>query len=140
MEILQKVIILPPLGRGCHHITDAILSKLPELQQFNCGVVNIFLQHTSASLTVNEGALQDVLQDLESWMNRTVPEGHHWRHSSEGADDMPAHAKSSMLGVSLNLPIAAGRICLGQGQGICLNEHRAHGGVRHIVLTIIGQK
>jgi secondary thiamine-phosphate synthase enzyme len=140
MEIVQREIALPPFGRGCHHITDAIVAKLPELGQFRCGMVNIFLQHTSASLTVNEGASGDVLRDLESWMNRVVPEGRHWEHSSEGRDDMPAHAKCSMMGVSLNIPVAVGKLALAEGQGICLNEHRARRSARRVVLTVVGQK
>jgi secondary thiamine-phosphate synthase enzyme len=140
MEIVQKAITLPPLGRGCHHITDVLVSKLPELRQFRVGLLNIFLQHTSASITINENCCSDVRSDLEAWMNTTVPEGRQWQHASEGPDDMPAHAKSSMIGVSLNIPITKGALNLGTWQGVYLNEHRQHGGAREVVLTIMGQK
>ena len=101
--------------------------------------MNLFIQHTSASLTINENCCDDVRSDLESWMNRIVPEGNHWEHRFEGADDMPAHAKCSMMGVSLNIPITDGALNLGTWQGIYLNEHRNHGGSRNVVITITGQ-
>jgi secondary thiamine-phosphate synthase enzyme len=102
--------------------------------------LNIFLQHTSASITINENCCADVRSDFESWMNKTVPEGSHWEHSSEGRDDMPAHAKCSMIGVSLTIPITNGTLNLGTWQGVYLNEHRDRGGSRNVVLTITGQK
>lgn len=136
----QKSISLPQMPRGCHLITDLIVQNLPELSQYKAGLLNIFLQHTSASITINENCCSDVRSDLNSWMDRVVPEGNHWDHSSEGRDDMPAHAKSSMIGVTVNIPITDGQLNLGTWQGIYLNEHRNHGGSRRVVLTITGNK
>jgi secondary thiamine-phosphate synthase enzyme len=140
MEISQATIELPAFRRGCHLITDVIVRELPQLRQFRVGLLNLFLQHTSASITINENCCADVRSDFEAWMNKAVPEGSHWQHSSEGRDDMPAHAKCSMIGVSLNIPITGGALNLGTWQGIYLNEHRDHGGSRRLVLTITGQK
>jgi secondary thiamine-phosphate synthase enzyme len=131
---------LPAVRRGCHLVTDVIDRQLPELRQFRAGFLNVFLRHTSASLTINENCSSDVRSDLESWLNKIVPEGSHWQHSSEGRDDMPAHAKCSMIGVSLDIPITKGALNLGTWQGIYLNEHRDSGGSRPVVLTITGQK
>ena len=138
--VVQKTITLPEKPRGCHIITKLVLDALPELKQFQSGSLNVFIQHTSASITINENCCSDVRTDLEAWMNKVVPEGSHWEHSSEGADDMPAHVKSSLMGVSLNIPVTDGELNLGTWQGIYLNEHRNHGGSRRIVLTITGQK
>lgn len=140
MSIIQKTVSLPAVRRGCHLITSAIVKQLPELREFRAGMLNVFLQHTSASLTINENCCSNVRSDFESWMNKTVPEGAHWDHSSEGPDDMPAHAKCSMIGVSLNIPIIQGSLGLGRWQGIYLNEHRDSGGSRTVVLTITGLK
>lgn len=137
-NVVQKEINLPEVTRGCHIITKIILQSLPELKNFKFGTLNIFLQHTSASLTINENVCSDVRSDLENWMNSAIPEGPHWEHSAEGADDMPAHVKSSVMGVSLDIPINNGSLCLGRWQGIYLNEHRGYGGSRHVVLTIMG--
>jgi secondary thiamine-phosphate synthase enzyme len=139
MEIVQKTIALPEMPRGCHIITNVLLDKLPELAKFKAGLLNIFLQHTSASITINENCCSDVRSDLETWMNKVIPEGSHWDHASEGRDDMPAHAKCAMIGVSLNVPVTDGRLNLGTWQGIYLNEHRNRGGSRRVVLTITGQ-
>ena len=138
--VVQKAVSLPQMPRGCHLITDAILKNLPELKEFKAGLLNLLIQHTSASITINENCCSDVRTDLDSWMNKIAPEGRHWEHSSEGADDMPAHVKSSLMGVSLNIPVTDGELNLGTWQGIYLNEHRNHGGSRRIVLTITGQK
>lgn len=138
MNVVQKTVSLPQMSRGCHLITDILLKKIPEIGNFQCGLLNIFLQHTSASITINENCCSDVRRDLENWMNKVVPEGNQWEHSQEGADDMPAHAKCAMIGVSLNIPITDGKLALGTWQGIYLNEHRAHGGSRSVVLTITG--
>jgi secondary thiamine-phosphate synthase enzyme len=121
-------------------ITDVIVRALPELKEYAVGLLNVFLQHTSASLTINENCCSDVRSDLNGWLNRAIPEGKVWSHQSEGADDMPAHAKSSVMGVSLNIPITDGKLSLGTWQGIYLNEHRSHGGNRRVVLTVTGQK
>ena len=138
MNCFQKTISLPQMKRGCHLVTQDIVKQLPELTNFKFGVLNIFLQHTSASITINENCCSDVRRDLDKWLDRTVPESSSWEHSQEGADDMPAHAKCSMIGVSVNVPITDGKLALGTWQGIYLNEHRNHGGSRHLVLTITG--
>ena len=140
MQMVQTVITVPQKKRGCHLITDFIVDKVREIRDFKIGMLNLFIQHTSASLTINENCCGDVRTDLDSWMNEVVPERRHWDHSSEGPDDMPAHVKSSMMGVSLNIPITDGRLNMGTWQGIYLNEHRNHGGSRRIVATITGQK
>ena len=140
LEIVQRTISLPQQRRGCHLITKSIVDAIPELRRFKTGSLNIFLQHTSASITINENCCSDVRTDMESWMNKIVPEGSHWQHADEGADDMPAHAKSSMIGVSVDIPVAAGSLCLGRWQGIYLCEHRNHGGSRKLVLTLLGQR
>eukprot|EP00884_Botryococcus_braunii_P023272 jgi/Botrbrau1/9629/Bobra.0131s0009.1 len=136
----QKNIELPPCKRGCHVITRLLLQQLPEVSELEVGLVNFFIKHTSASLTINENASPDVPLDLNDTLDRIVPEGHHYRHLDEGLDDMPAHVKSSLMGPSLTVPIRQGRLALGTWQGIYLNEHRNYGGSRHIVVTIQGQR
>ena len=138
MKMAQTVITVPQKKRGCHLITDFIIDKVREIRDFKMGMLNLFIQHTSASLTINENCCGDVRTDMESWMNDVVPEGRRWDHSSEGPDDMPAHVKSSVMGVSINIPITDGRLNMGTWQGIYLNEHRNHGGSRRIVATITG--
>lgn len=140
MSCVQKSIAIPQVPRGCHLITDTILENLPEIKDFQCGLLNLFLQHTSASLTINENCCSAVRTDLDNWMNKVVPEGPNWKHKEEGADDMPAHAKCSMMGVSLNIPITDGHLALGTWQGIYLNEHRNNGGSRRLVITITGNR
>jgi secondary thiamine-phosphate synthase enzyme len=137
---LQKEIRLQPRPRGFHLITDELLRALPELRTLKIGMLNVFLQHTSAALTLNENADPTVRQDFESYFNRAVPENEpYYRHQDEGPDDLPAHLKSSLLGANLNIPVANGRLALGTWQGIYLCEHRNHGGSRHIVLTLHGE-
>lgn len=137
---LQKELRLQPRARGFHLITDELLNELPELKDFRVGITNLFMLHTSASLTLNENADPTVRQDFESWFNRAVAEDEpYYRHNDEGADDMPAHIKASLLGASLNIPIANGRLRLGTWQGIYLCEHRNHGGSRHVVATLHGE-
>jgi secondary thiamine-phosphate synthase enzyme len=137
---LQKEIILKPRNRGFHLITDELLRELPQLCDFTVGMMNVFILHTSASLTINENADPTVRQDFESYFNRVVPENApYFRHQDEGPDDMPAHLKSSMLGCSLNIPVSNGYPRLGSWQGIYLCEHRDHGGSRHIVVTVQGE-
>ena len=140
MDVIQKTINLPEKPRGCHIITKIILQNLPELKNFKFGTLNLFLQHTSASITINENCCSDVRTDLENWMNTFIPEGPHWEHSAEGADDMPAHVKSSVMGVSLDIPVNNGQLQLGRWQGIYLNEHRSHGGSRRLVMTLMGSR
>ena len=137
---LQKEIRLQSKARGFHLITDELLRELPELRNIKVGMMNIFIMHTSASLTLNENADPTVRQDFESYFNRAVPEDEpYYRHQDEGADDLPAHIKSSLLGASLNIPISNGQPSLGTWQGIYLCEHRNHGGSRRIVVTVQGE-
>jgi len=137
---LQKEIALKPRTRGFHLITGELLGALPELRDFKVGMMNIFITHTSASLTLNENADPSVRLDFENYFNRAVAESEpYYLHRDEGADDLPAHIKSSLLGNSLNIPITDGRPRLGTWQGIYLCEHRNHGGSRHIVVTVQGE-
>ncbi len=137
---IQKEIYLKPKARGFHLITEELLSELPELRNFRIGMMNVFILHTSASLTINENADSTVRQDFESYFNHTVPEDEpYYLHQDEGADDLPAHLKASMLGNSLNIPIADAQPRLGTWQGIYLCEHRNHGGSRRLVVTIQGR-
>jgi secondary thiamine-phosphate synthase enzyme len=137
---IQKEIHLKAKGRGFHLITNELLRELPELRNFRIGMMNVFIMHTSASLTLNENADPTVRQDFESFFNHAVPEDEpYYRHQDEGADDLPAHLKTSLLGNSLNIPIADGRPKLGTWQGIYLCEHRNYGGSRRIVVTLQGE-
>jgi secondary thiamine-phosphate synthase enzyme len=120
-------------------VTRTILKSVPELSEVRIGLLNLFLQHTSASLTLNENASPEVPRDLESSLNSIVPERFPYEHSLEGPDDMPAHIKSSLLGPSLTIPVRDGRLALGTWQGIYLCEHRNHGGPRQVVATLSGQ-
>lgn len=125
--------------RGFHLVTDEVVAALPMLGQIRTGLLHLFLQHTSASLTINENADPLVRGDFERWFNQAVPDGAAcFRHVDEGADDMPAHLKSSLLGGSLLVPIHSGRLRLGTWQGIYLGEHREHGGPRRLVATLQG--
>jgi secondary thiamine-phosphate synthase enzyme len=136
---IQKQLQLSSKSRGFHLITAEILQQLPELHKFSLGLAHIFLQHTSASLTINENADADVRHDLESYFSRTVPENQaYFRHILEGADDMPAHIKSVLLGCSLTIPIRDGKLALGIWQGIYLCEHRNQAGKRSILITLNG--
>jgi secondary thiamine-phosphate synthase enzyme len=136
----QTAIELAPRGRGFHLITNAVLDALPTVKEMRVGLLHLFLQHTSASLTINENADPDVTVDLESSFAAIAPEDFPYKHICEGPDDMPAHVKSSLLGNSLSLPIGEGRILLGTWQGIYLCEHRNAGGPRTLVLTLHGQR
>ena len=137
---IQKNVTLKAQKRGFHLITAEIVSQLPELQQVNIGMANLFLQHTSASLSINENADPSVRVDFENYSNRLAPENApYFTHTFEGADDMPAHLKSSLLGVSVNIPIKAGHLALGTWQGIYLGEHRNHGGARRLIVTLNGE-
>ncbi|MCG9696756.1 secondary thiamine-phosphate synthase enzyme YjbQ [Shewanella sp. Isolate11] len=136
----QKQITLSAKPRGFHLITDEIVAAVPELKQFNLGLAHILLQHTSAAITLNENADPTVRDDFEEYINRLAPENApYYRHTYEGADDMPAHLKSSLLGVELTLPITNGRFNLGTWQGIYLCEARNHGGKRRIIVTLQGE-
>jgi secondary thiamine-phosphate synthase enzyme len=136
----QKDINLKARPRGFHLVTDELLRELPELRNIRIGMMNVFIMHTSASLTLNENADPTVRQDFESYFNRAVPEDEpYYRHQDEGSDDLPAHIKSSLLGNSLNIPIGNGQLKLGTWQGIYLCEHRNHAGSRRIIITIQGE-
>ena len=137
---LQKNLILKAKQRGFHLITAEIIQQLPELKQFKCGVAHLFLQHTSASLTINENADPSVRVDFENYINLLAAENSpYFTHTLEGLDDMPAHLKSSLLGVSINLPIQDGHLALGTWQGIYLGEHRNRGGARKLIVTLTGE-
>lgn len=127
------------MRRGFHLITDKLLSQIPELRNCEVGLLHVFIQHTSAALTINENADPDVRVDFETAMNHAVPETLDYVHTLEGSDDMPAHVKASMLGSSVSVPVRNGRLALGTWQGIYLCEHRNRGGSRNVVLTLHGQ-
>ncbi|WP_193014159.1 MULTISPECIES: secondary thiamine-phosphate synthase enzyme YjbQ [Gammaproteobacteria] len=136
----QKNIILNARSRGFHLITQVLIQELPELRQYKIGIAHFFIQHTSASLTINENADSTVRSDFESFFNRNVKEGEdYYLHTYEGCDDMPAHIKSSLLGQSVTIPISQGELNLGTWQGIYLGEHRNHGGRRRIIVTLQGE-
>jgi secondary thiamine-phosphate synthase enzyme len=136
---LQRQFQLAPRPRGFHLVTREVLEALPELSALEVGMLHLLIQHTSASLALNENASPDVRRDFETWFNEAVPErARYWTHTLEGADDMPAHIKAALLGPSLTLPIAGGRLALGTWQGIYLGEHRNHGGSRSLVATAWG--
>jgi len=137
---LQKEIRLKPRTRGFHLIDDEILCALPELTDVRVGLLHLWLQHTSASLTVNENADPLVRGDFEAFFRRAVPDdAPYFKHTYEGPDDMTAHIKSSLLGVQLTLPITAGRLAVGTWQGLYLGEHREHAGSRRVLATLQGQ-
>ncbi len=132
----QEVITLKARPRGLHLVTEEVLARIP-LQDVRTGLLHLFLQHTSAALTLNENADPDVRGDLERWLNQAVPENApYFEHTLEGPDDMPAHIKSSLLGASLSVPVREGRLLLGTWQGIWLCEFRRQGGPRSVVVTL----
>lgn len=137
---VQKTIQLPTFSNGVRLITREILEALPEMPQISSGILNIFLQHTSASISINENADPDVQHDLNMALDRIVPKSLPYEHTLEGQDDMPSHVKSSMIGVSLNIPVGKGRLLLGTWQGIYLCEHRHIKQCRSIVLTLFGKR
>nr|WP_034280014.1 secondary thiamine-phosphate synthase enzyme YjbQ [Alkanindiges illinoisensis] len=140
MQWQQKEISLKARPRGFHLVTHEIVQQLPELAQFELGLLHLWIQHTSASLSINENADPDVRLDFESFFNRLVPEGESdYRHNDEGPDDLPAHFKTSLLGCELTIPIRQGRLRMGTWQGIYLGEHRDQAGSRQIVATLQGQ-
>ncbi|WP_207398989.1 secondary thiamine-phosphate synthase enzyme YjbQ [Bremerella alba] len=139
MAWIQKEVTLRARSRGFHLVTREVLAELPELRDISVGLLNIFIQHTSASLGINENADPDVRTDLEMGFSNIVPEDFPYVHTMEGPDDMPAHIKAAMIGSSLSIPITDGHLNLGTWQGIYLCEHRNHASGRHLVLTIQGQ-
>jgi secondary thiamine-phosphate synthase enzyme len=139
MHWYRRHIRLKPMARGLHLITSSVLDAIPEMATIQCGILHVFIQHTSASITLTENADPDVLVDMETSMSAIVPENLPFAHNLEGPDDMPAHVKSSLLGSSITIPIENGRLCLGTWQGICLCEHRNRASARSLVLTAYGE-
>ncbi|HEJ6996464.1 YjbQ family protein [Serratia marcescens] len=135
----QQTLILSAKARGFHLVTDEIVNQLTHLHRLQTGLLHLLLQHSSASLTLNENCDPTVRADMEQHFLRQVPENAPYQHDYEGPDDMPAHIKSSLLGASLTLPVRHGRLMLGTWQGIWLGEHRIHGGARRIVATLQGE-
>jgi secondary thiamine-phosphate synthase enzyme len=137
----QREISLSPRPRGFHLVTGEVEDGVPEIGRLAMGIAHVFVRHTSASLTLNENASADVRRDFASWFDDAVPEdAPYWTHTLEGADDMPAHIKSSLTGSSLSLPVTEGRLALGTWQGIYLCEHRDQGGSRSLVVTVWGEE
>ncbi len=136
----QHEIRLQPLARGFHLVTREVLAALPEIADVRVGLLHVLIRHTSASLMLNENASPDVRRDFESYFDAAVPEdAPYWTHTLEGPDDMPAHVKASLLGPTLTIPVAGGRLALGTWQGIYVCEHRDHGGPRSLVATLWGE-
>ncbi len=139
MSWLQREIQLPAFGQGCHPVTREIVAALPELEQFKIGLLHVFIQHTSASLTLNENADPDVPVDLQRMLDSLAAEDFPYYHTVEGRDDMPAHVKVSLTDNSLTIPIRDGRLRLGTWQGVFLWEHRRRAHRRRLVLTVQGE-
>jgi len=140
MKIFQQIIQLGARGRGFHIITSEIVQALPQIAELKTGICQVFIQHTSASLTINEDAAPDVRKDFEMYFNKAVPENDpDYKHDDEGPDDMPAHLKASMLGSSITVPIRNGRLALGTWQGIYLCEHRNAPHRRNLIITAWGE-
>ena len=140
MPWIQRTLHLPAHSRGFHLVTSEVVAALPELAQYDVGLLNVFLQHTSASLSINENADPDVPVDLEASLSAIVPEEFPYEHTLEGPDDMPAHVKASMIGSSVTVPVRDGGLCLGTWQGIYLCEHRDSGGPRRVLVTAHGER
>ena len=139
MKIFQKKLMLSPRKRGFHLITSEVVNAMPQLKEIKTGMCQIFIQHTSASLTINENADPTVRKDFETWFNKTVKENDNYAHTSEGADDMPAHIKASILSNAVTIPISHGKLALGTWQGIYLCEHRNNGDERYLIITAWGE-
>ncbi|MGZ3757989.1 MAG: secondary thiamine-phosphate synthase enzyme YjbQ [Mucilaginibacter sp.] len=140
MNIYQQAIRLTERKRGFHLITGEIINALPQMAELKVGICQVFIQHTSASLTINENADPTVRKDFETFFNKSVPENDpDYLHDDEGPDDMPAHLKASILGSSVTVPIRNGRLALGTWQGIYLCEHRNYGEARKLVITAWGE-
>jgi secondary thiamine-phosphate synthase enzyme len=139
MVWFQKQVQLRRRARGCHLVTQEVLAEIPELRTIRVGLLHIFIQHTSASLTINENADSDVRRDLESSLNALAAEDFPYTHTIEGPDDMPAHVKASLMGSSVTIPISDGRLALGTWQGIYLCEHRDRASARSLVITLCGE-
>ena len=140
MKIFQQILDLNQRRRGFHIITNEVVNALPQIGEIKTGICQVFIQHTSASLSINENADPTVRQDFEMYFNKAVPENDpDYRHDDEGSDDMPAHLKAAMLGSSVTIPIRNGRLGLGTWQGIYLCEHRNYGGSRSLIITAWGE-
>ena len=139
MSWSQHLVTLKARPRGVYLVTSEIVEQVAELSDLRVGLAHIFIRHTSASLTLNENASPDVRRDFEAWFNAAIPEDFAWTHTLEGADDMPAHVKASLMGPSLTLPVSGGRLALGTWQGIYLCEHRDRGGSRSLLVTLNGE-
>jgi secondary thiamine-phosphate synthase enzyme len=139
MVWVQKTVTLSPRSRGCHLVTREVEQAIPELADLRVGLLHVFIQHTSASLTINENADREVRTDLASSLDALAPEDFPYTHTYEGPDDMPAHVKASLMGSSVTIPVRNGQLALGTWQGIYLCEHRNHGGGRKLVLTLWGE-
>jgi len=140
MKIYQQALALRERRRGFHIITDEVEDALTQIEEISIGICQVFIQHTSASLTINENADPTVRVDFEMFFNKTVKENDpDYEHDYEGSDDMPAHLKSALLGSSVTIPIRNGRLALGTWQGIYLCEHRNHGGQRRLIITAWGE-
>ena len=141
MDWIQKEITLAPKARGFHLVTNEVLKLVPELREFRVGIAHLFIQHTSASLSINENADPTVRRDMETHFNETVPENApYYVHTAEGPDDMPAHIKSVLLGSGVTVPITGGRLNTGIWQGIYLCEHRNRAGGRRLIVTLCGDR
>ncbi|MGB5357490.1 MAG: secondary thiamine-phosphate synthase enzyme YjbQ [Eudoraea sp.] len=139
MQLYQKEIVLRPYSRGFHLITSIIRDEFPEIERIQMGFLQVFIKHTSASLTINENADPTVRQDFESHLNVMIPENaSYYKHTYEGSDDMPAHIKASVMGSSVQIPITRGLLNMGIWQGIYLCEHRNHASSRSIVISCMG--
>lgn len=138
MKWYQNLLTLNPDGKGCHVITAEILSAMPQIKELKTGILHIFLQHTSASLTINENADPDVRRDMEMGASKIVSDNLPYHHTLEGTDDMPAHIKTSIFGFDLTIPVVSGRLGLGSWQGIYLMEHRNCPPARKLILTLSG--
>ena len=137
---VEQEVRLEPRPRGFHLVTREVEQALPDLARVRVGIAHVFIKHTSASLTLNENASPDVRRDFESWSSAAVPEeAPYWTHTLEGADDMPAHVKASLLGPALSLPVTDGRLAVGTWQGVYLGEHRDAGGPRSVLVTAWGE-
>ncbi|MGN6178087.1 MAG: secondary thiamine-phosphate synthase enzyme YjbQ [Mucilaginibacter sp.] len=141
MKIFQQGITLNARRRGFHLVTSEIENALPQISELKTGIMHVFIQHTSASLTINENADPTVRRDFEMYFNKAVPENDpDYQHNDEGPDDMPAHLKAAMLGCSVTIPIRNGMLALGTWQGIYLCEHRNYGGRRNVMITAWGDE
>jgi secondary thiamine-phosphate synthase enzyme len=139
MPWIQRSLSLSPRSRGCHLVTREVLEAVPEVSGITTGLLHVFIQHTSASLTINENAEREVRVDLAASLDSIAPEDFPYTHTVEGTDDMPAHVKASLMGSSVSIPVDNGKVLLGTWQGIYLCEHRNHGGSRRLVLTLWGE-